>query len=85
MSLHPTKTKFILFSNNRIANNFRFNICINNNNEGENYPDLITSKSTTPAVKFLGIFVDPELSFKFHIKTMVNKLSKSMYFCHPLL
>jgi Reverse transcriptase (RNA-dependent DNA polymerase)/Endonuclease/Exonuclease/phosphatase family len=86
LSLHPTKTKFIVFSNSSLVNNFQFNICINNNNDGELFPDFIqpleqvTSKSDTPAIKFLGVFIDPELNFKFHIKTIVNKLSKALYF-----
>jgi hypothetical protein len=59
---------------------------INCNNDGENFPDLIfqiervTSFSSTPAIKFLGLYIDPDLSFKFHINTISKKLSKSLYF-----
>jgi hypothetical protein len=32
-----------------------------------------------PAVKFLGVYFDPQLNFKYHIKRLRNKLSKSLY------
>jgi Reverse transcriptase (RNA-dependent DNA polymerase) len=83
LSLHPTKTKFILFSNSNLVTSSQFEICINNNNLGENFPEFIspiervTSKSELPAAKFLGVFIDPELSFKYHIKTICSKVSKA--------
>ena len=33
-----------------------------------------------PAIKFLGIYIDPLLNFKFHIETVVSKVSRSLYF-----
>jgi hypothetical protein len=36
--------------------------------------------SVIPAVKFLGVFIDPNLNFKFHINHIVSKISKSLYF-----
>jgi hypothetical protein len=36
--------------------------------------------SPVPAVKFLGVFIDPQLNFKFHIKQITSKISKSLYF-----
>ena len=32
-----------------------------------------------PAVKFLGVFFDPNLNFKHHITSLKNKLSKALY------
>jgi hypothetical protein len=85
MCLHPNKTKFLLFSNSPNANSIPIELYINNNNVGENSLNLIpieqiTSLSKTPAIKFLGIYLDPALSFKFHIQTITAKVSKSLYF-----
>jgi hypothetical protein len=86
LSLHPAKTKFILFSNSNIVLNLPLNVYINNNNEGQNLPELISpierisATSDVPAIKFLGIFIDPSLSFKYHINTINTKVSKALYF-----
>jgi hypothetical protein len=86
MCLHPQKTKLIVFTNSPAVFNYDFNIVINCNNANENNPDLIfpieriTVNSNTPAIKFLGIFLDPLLSFKFHINTISGKISKALYF-----
>jgi Reverse transcriptase (RNA-dependent DNA polymerase) len=86
LSLHPAKTKFILFSNSNIVLNLPLNVYINNNNEGQNLPELISpierisATSEVPAIKFLGIFNDPSLSFKYHISTINSKVSKALYF-----
>jgi hypothetical protein len=86
LSIHPAKTKFILFSNSPAAHTMPCNICINYNNSGNNDPSLIfplekvTANSELPAVKFLGIFIDPSLNFKFHINFISSKISKAMYF-----
>ena len=45
------------------------------------YQVRVTSSSVSvPAIKFLGIFIDPLLNFKFHIDTIISKISRSMYF-----
>ena len=86
LSLHPSKTKFILFSHSRDANSIDQKICINNNNLNSNDNNLlipierITSNSQTPAIKFLGIFIDPALNFKYHITYLSTKISKALYF-----
>ena len=47
---------------------------VNNNNEGENDLKLISKiervgrVSDVPAIKLLGIYKDPALNFKYHIK-----------------
>ena len=33
----------------------------------------------TPAIKFLGVYFDPSLNFKFHISTLKKKLSCALY------
>jgi Reverse transcriptase (RNA-dependent DNA polymerase) len=86
LSLHPAKTKFILFSNSVPVLNMPLNVVINNNNLGQNSQNLISpierisSNSEVPAIKFLGIYIDPSLSFKYHISTINAKISKAMYF-----
>jgi hypothetical protein len=73
LSIHPAKTKFILFSNSAAAHMMPCNIFINYNNSDSNDPNFkftlekVTVNSDPPAVKFLGIFIDPSLSFKYHI------------------
>jgi hypothetical protein len=40
--------------------------------------------SETPAKKFLGIYFDPLLIFKFYLKTISSKIAKSFYFLRLL-
>ena len=57
----------------------------NNDNDVQN-DDLksnlvrITADSEVPAIKFLGIYIDPSLNFKFHIDNLISKISISLYF-----
>ena len=81
--LHPDKTKFILFTREKVQRDVV--LYCNNNNPDQNLPENISeikrvlSTNTLPAMKFLGIYFDPDLSFKFHISTLKNKLSKALY------
>ena len=83
MVLHPDKTNFILFSRSNIRQDLK--LFCNNNNEDQNLDSNIslihrvTSEDSTPAVKFLGVFFDPSLTFKFHISKIKSKLSKALY------
>ena len=87
LALHPEKTKFILFTNSTEARqkNVIINLNFNNCRDVPNR-DLITNlvrvttDSECPAIKFLGIYIDPLLSFKFHINSISSKVSKTMYF-----
>jgi hypothetical protein len=62
-------------------------IFADNNNKNSNVidPDLcipitrILHTDEFPAVRFLGIYIDPNLTFKTHIATMCTKISKSLY------
>ena len=40
---------------------------------------FVNHESNEPAIKFLGIYLDPALNFKFHIDQLNKKLSKSLY------
>lgn len=87
LALHPNKTQFLLFTNSNHARDSPPSIFINNNNVGEpSNPQLlhsipnVNSNSPTPAVKFLGIYIDPLLNFKYHIENISRKLSTALYF-----
>ena len=87
LALGPEKTKFILFTNSTDARNRDVSIQLNFNNDREDQNanliknlERVTTNSETPAIKFLGIYIDPLLSFKYHISTISSKLSKSLYF-----
>jgi hypothetical protein len=83
IALHPSKTKYLIFSNSHFANNFDAQIFCNFNNSNDSNPTLISPvirvKSTDdiPAIRFLGVFFDPSLNFKYHISTIRTKLSKA--------
>ena len=88
MSLHPSKTKFTVFHHN--PNSIPWDdihIVIDNNNEESNIVDVnlihtlsyVNHLSDTPAIRFLGVFFDPGLNFKFHISQLNAKLSKALF------
>jgi len=67
--------------------NTKINLFIDNNNINEQRSqdlllpiDQISSSSKQPYVKFLGVLLDPELTFKNHINHVSNQLSKGIYF-----
>jgi hypothetical protein len=72
----------MLFSNSRDAKDTQIKISVNNNNPGVNNLDLcipierVTAHSAVPAVKFLGVYFDCELNFKYHIRTICAKTSR---------
>jgi hypothetical protein len=87
LSLHLDKTKFMLFSSNRAVLNLNVDLFINNNSpnvEVEN-PSLvhkmeqINSLSKIPAMRFLGVFFDPQLSFKCHVELIISKVSRALF------
>ena len=87
LALHPAKTKYMIFSNSPESKNTACQLVINNNNfDDPNIPAHIipvarvTGEISNPSVKFLGVFIDPSLNFKHHIKTICNKISSSLYF-----
>ena len=86
LSLHPGKTKFMIFTKNESNINFdELDIVLNNNNDDQNDENniiklsFVNSNSETPAIKFLGIFIDPKLNFKHHIDAIHSKVSRSLF------
>ena len=80
LALHPSKTKFMVFSN---SNQVNLNINFNNENE-DNISKIFVAERVVmdnkiPAVKFLGVFFYPQLNFNYHIKSITSKLSKALY------
>jgi len=86
LALHPSKTNYIIFSTSPTAKNTNRNIFINNNNQNQADPRLIsqlvrvTGDDGNPTVKFLGIHIDPQLTFKYHVDAISKKMSSSLYF-----
>jgi len=86
LSLHTSKTKFLLVSNGRIQN-FNVDIFINNNSPHvlDENPSLIhkmervDTNSDIPAMRFLGVYFDQNLNFKYHVEKLLSKLSRSLY------
>jgi exonuclease III len=88
MSLHPNKTKFTIFypTPSLIPWN-EINLYFDDNEPNTLNPnpllrhriDFVNHESDIPAIKFLGIFLDPALNFKVHINELNKKLSKSLF------
>jgi len=86
LSLHVKKTKYIVFTTSRNANLNGCHLYIDNNNSNEPFnPDLKTelvriSPESEPNIRFLGLLVDPTLSYKDHAQKIAQKISTSLYF-----
>ena len=84
LSLHPQKTQFMVVSSLPVHS--VPNIVINYNSlTGPQDPAKIfkmnfINDSPTPYAKFLGVLIDPKLSFKSHISNIIKKLSTALYF-----
>ncbi len=84
LSLHPDKTKYLLISPTTNINCDR-KIFINNNNSNERDQHKIfelqrvTPNDKIPAIKYLGVYFDQNLNFKFHISQISKKLSHAIY------
>jgi len=83
LMLHPDKTKILFYSNS--ANGEGVQICCNSNNddllnpEHIKYLSPVSSNDDIPAVKFLGVYFDSSLSFKYQVSCVKKKLSKALY------
>jgi hypothetical protein len=83
LSLHPDKTKFMLISNAKVSPSVLVNI--NNNNDDQNdrsniFPlSQVFSTDQVPAIKYLGVYFDPQLNFKFHIDYVSKKISQALF------
>ena len=85
LSLHPAKTKYLIFSHSKTVQERDFSIVINNNNDDFKDPSLISEISRVPnsdqttAIKYLGVFFDPSLNFKFQIQNISKKISRALF------
>ena len=85
LSLHPAKTKYLIFSHSKTVQERDFSIVINNNNDDFKDPSLIyeisrvTNSDQTPTIKYLGVFFDPSLNFKFQIQNISKKISRALF------
>ena len=67
--------------------NLYVNLFINNNspNVDDENPNLlhkmeqINSSSKIPAMRFLGVLFDPQLSFKYHVELIISKVSRALF------
>ncbi len=76
LSLHSTKTRYMVLSTN--SSNLPIEthpIKIDNSNMS-----FVTGNIDDPAIKFLGLHIDPKLNFKYHIDTISKKISSGLYF-----
>lgn len=86
LSLNPSKTNFMIFSNSPAIRNKKIELFINNSNDTMHDPSLISkiiqisSDSEIPVVKSSGVLIDSNLNFKNHIHLISSKLAKGLYF-----
>jgi hypothetical protein len=85
LALHLSKTSFMIFSNSRNINFDEFKVYIDFNNSNLKCQDKIFQMKCIntlhePIVKFLGLYIDSSLSFKYHINQLSKKISTSLYF-----
>lgn len=86
LSLHPTKTKYILFTTKNNLNTENCRLYINNNNSGLPCNNLLITEidriagPENQAVRFLGVYTDPHLNFNYYVKHIGKRLSTSLFF-----
>ena len=84
LAINTSKTKIIVFANNRDVGAFNF-VFNNNDINTLHNPNLvlplerITKQSPNPAVKLLGVFFDEGLTFDTHINKLKNKINSSLF------
>ena len=85
LSLSAEKTKYIVFSKSRAIQDQDLSLVVNNNNINESNLNLvyeigrIKSSSDVPAYKYLGVFFDENLDFKYHLRNISSKLSRALF------
>jgi ribonuclease P/MRP protein subunit RPP40 len=85
LSLHPDKTKFMLITNSNTRADPVLFLNFNDPTSQSLNPSLISklnfiNNSETPYAKFLGVLIDPKLTFKHHVSSLSKKLSTALYF-----
>jgi hypothetical protein len=84
LALHPEKTVFMLILNLAPADHGEI-IYIDNNHYDDTYhpalklPILSVNLLQMPKTKFLGVLLDPQLNFRFHVKSISAKIANSLY------
>jgi len=86
LSLHPAKTKFVFFSNSRNLDPDTIQLFIDNNNSDQTYnPTLrcsisrIVGGQEEPSIRFLGLYLDPNLNYSDHAQRIIKKISSALY------
>ena len=87
LMLHPEKTQYMIFCPRQKP--IDFNICkifLDNNdiNSVTTNESLISeirflNIEENPHVRFLGLYLDPHLTFKYHVSILASKLAKGLY------
>jgi hypothetical protein len=74
-----------LYLDSKIVHDTVTKIYINNNNLDQNVQSLIHEikrvlpTDSIPAIKYLGVYFDPDLNFKYHLKQLSSKLSRALF------
>ena len=86
LSLHPDKTKFMIFSSNQNVKSQNISVFCNNNNlnvtqiESSIFPlKQVKPHDDISSVRFLGVLFDTDLNFKNHITSITTKISRGIY------
>ena len=84
LKLHPKKTKFMIFCNKKksippLIPNIFYKDNDNLNSASSIYPIECLNKSTDPSFRFLGLTLDPHLTFKEHVRKITSKVSQGIY------
>ncbi len=86
LSLHPDKTKFMIFTSNANVKKQQISIFCNNNNVNANqnsslmFPlQQIGQKEDSYTIRFLGVLFDADLNFKIHVKAIMTKISRGIF------
>jgi hypothetical protein len=72
-------------SSSRLVHDTPTKVFINNNNLGQNDPGLIHEikrvlpSDNVPAIKYLGVYFDPNVNFKYHVQQISVKLSRALF------
>jgi hypothetical protein len=82
LSLHPLKTKYILFTNSQVVRNSNIQLFIDNNDVRASNPEKMfeINRSTNEPIRFLGLMIDPDLKYTSHVNKIKNKVSSGLYF-----
>jgi hypothetical protein len=87
LMLHPDKTKYMIFCpRQKPIDTSLCKVFLNNNDIGATFEDPRLIKEITflniadePIIRFLGLYLDPHLTFRFHVTQILSKISKGLY------